>query len=337
MQFRRVRLSAGLVLALLCIRPAFALQITGAGATFPYAVYTKWAEEYKKATGTIVNYQGIGSSGGIKQIKAKTVDFAGTDAPLGADELRQEDLIQFPALMGGVTLVVNLPGVQSGQLKLDGGVAADIFRGAITRWADPAITRLNPGLPLPDSAIVLVYRSDGSGTTHVFTHYLAKQSAAFKRHVGAGKSVNWPDNGVGGKGNPGVAANVGKIRGAIGYVDMSDALKARMKFVALRNRAGQFVLPSPQSVLAAAEGTDFRVPGMAPELLDQGQQEAWPITAVTYVLAHAQGGDARRQQAVADFISWSLRHGQAEARKMGFVPLPDAVTKRVEAEMRRIR
>ncbi len=197
---------------------AMATDITGAGATFPYAVYTKWAEAYKGATGNTVNYQGIGSGGGIKQIKAKTVDFAGTDAPLTVADLDQANLVQFPAVIGGVTVVYNLPGVESGKLKLDGATTADIFRGAVAKWNDARIAALNPGVKLPDLAITIVHRSDGSGTTYVFSNYLAKQSVAFKRDVGAEKVVNWPANSMGGKGNPGVAANVQKISGAVGYL-----------------------------------------------------------------------------------------------------------------------
>ncbi|MBU1666424.1 MAG: phosphate ABC transporter substrate-binding protein PstS, partial [Gammaproteobacteria bacterium] len=201
---------------------ALATDITGAGATFPYAVYTKWAEAYKGATGNQVNYQGIGSSGGVKQIKAKTVNFGGSDAPLKQSDLDSMNLVQIPTVMGAVTIVVNVPGIKSGEIKLDGPTAADIFRGAITKWDHPAIAKLNPGLKLPATAITVSHRSDGSGTTYAFSNYLAKQSMAFKRDVGAGNTVNWPVNAVGGKGNPGVAANVQKISGTIGYVDIAD-------------------------------------------------------------------------------------------------------------------
>ncbi len=316
---------------------ALAADITGAGATFPYAVYTKWAEAYKGATGNQVNYQGIGSSGGIKQIKAKTVDFGGTDAPLSESELDAAKLVQVPTVMGGVTIVFNLPGIASGKLKLDGVTAANIFRGAITKWNDPAIAALNPGVKLPATAITVAYRSDGSGTTHVFTHYLAKQSMAFRRDVGADKTVNWPANGVGGKGNPGVAANVQKIAGAIGYVDIADAMKNGMNFVALKNRAGNFIVPSQEAVADAAGGADFKVRGMAPDLLDQIHKNAWPITSATYVLAYEKGSDAAKQKGVVDFISWSLNNGQKMAEDLGFVALPANVVKMVEAEMKNIK
>ncbi len=316
---------------------ALATDITGAGATFPYAVYTKWAEAYKGATNNQVNYQGIGSSGGIKQIKAKTVDFGGTDAPLSENELDAAHLIQVPTVMGGVTIVFNLPGVESGKLKLDGVTAANIFRGAITKWNDPAIAALNPGLKLPATAITVAHRSDGSGTTHVFTHYLAKQSMAFKRDVGADKTVNWPVNGVGGKGNPGVAANVQKIAGAIGYVDIADAMKNGMHFVALKNRAGNFIVPSQDAVADAAGGANFKVRGMAPDLLDQTHKNAWPITSATYILAYEKGSDATRQKGVVDFVTWSLNNGQKMAEDLGFVALPANVVKMVEAEMKNIK
>ncbi|MBM4181291.1 MAG: phosphate ABC transporter substrate-binding protein PstS [Betaproteobacteria bacterium] len=328
---------AGLVAALSLSVSAFASNITGAGATFPYAVYTKWAEAYKAATGKQVNYQGIGSSGGIKQIKAKTVDFGGTDAPLKEEELDAAGLTQVPTAMGGVTIVVNVPGFKSGQIKLDGPVAADMFRGAIRKWNDPAIAALNPGVKLPDLAVTVAHRSDGSGTTFAFTHYLAKQSVAFKRDVGAGTTVNWPVNGVGGKGNPGVAANVQKIAGAIGYVDIADALKNNMNFVALKNKAGNYIVPNQDAVEAAAAGANFKVKGMAPDLLDQTHKNAWPITTATYMLAYEKGADPAKQKGVVDFFTWSLNNGQKMAEELGFVPLPASVVKMVEAEMKNIK
>ena len=316
---------------------ALAADITGAGATFPYAVYTKWAEAYQSATGNKVNYQGIGSSGGIKQIKAKTVDFGGTDAPLSESELDKAGLVQVPTVMGGVTIVVNLPGFKSGDIKLDGVTAADIFRGAITKWSDPAIVRLNPGAKLPNTSITIAHRSDGSGTTHVFTHYLAKQSLAFNREVGADKVGNWPANAVGGKGNPVVAANVSKIVGTIGYVDIADAMKNNMTFVALKNKAGNFIVPNQDAIADAAAGADFKVRGMAPDMLDQGHKNAWPITSATYILAYEKGADASKQKGIVDFFAWSLNNGGKMAEELGFVPLPKNVVKMVEAEMKNIK
>jgi phosphate transport system substrate-binding protein len=316
---------------------ALAADITGAGATFPYAVYTKWAEAYRAATGNKVNYQGIGSSGGVKQIKAKTVDFGGSDAPVKEADLDAAHLVQVPTVMGGVTIVTNVPGIGSGKLKLDGVTAANIFRGAITKWNDPAIAKLNKGVALPDLAITVAHRSDGSGTTYAFTNYLAKQSMAFERDVGAGNTVNWPANAVGGKGNPGVAANVQKIKGAIGYVDIADAMKNKMSFVALKNRAGNYIVPSRQSVADAAAGANFKVRGMAPDLLDQTHKNAWPITSATYMLAYEKGSNPAKQKSVVDFFTWSLNNGQKMAEELGFVALPANVVKMVEAEMKNIK
>ena len=326
-----------LVAAMSLSLSALAVDITGAGATFPYAVYTKWAEAYKGATGNQVNYQGIGSSGGVKQIKAKTVNFGGSDAPLKEADLDAMNLVQVPTVMGAVTIVINVPSIQSGKLKLDGPTAAEIFRGAITKWNHPSIAKLNPGMKLPDMAITVSHRSDGSGTTYAFSNYLAKQSMAFKRDVGAGNTVNWPVNAVGGKGNPGVAANVQKIAGTIGYVDIADAMKNNMTFVALKNKAGNYIVPNQDAVADAAAGADFKVKGMAPDLLDQAHKNAWPITSATYALVYEKGGDAAKQKGVVDFFTWSLNNGQKMAEELGFVPLPTNVVKMVEAEMKKIK
>ena len=316
---------------------ALAVDITGAGATFPAAIYNKWAEAYKAATKSQVNYQAIGSSGGVKQIKARTVDFGGSDAPLSESDLDAAGLVQVPTVMGGVTIVINVPGIESGKLKLDGPITADIFRGAIRKWNDPVIAAQNPGLKLPDLAITLVFRSDGSGTTYVFSNYLAKQSAPFRSEVGAGNTVNWPANGVGGKGNAGVAANVQKIVGTIGYVDIADAMKNKMPFAALRNKAGNYIVPSQEAIADAAAGANFKVKGMAPDLLDQGHKNAWPITSATYILAYEKGADAARQKGVVDFFSWALNNGQKMASELGFVPLPASVAQMVETEMKDIK
>jgi len=332
--------AAALVLAASAITcaslPALAGDITGAGATFPYAVYTKWAEAYKAANGSSVNYQGIGSGGGIKQVKAKTVDFAGTDAPLEVKELEADKLVQFPAVIGGVTIVVNLPGIKSGDLKLDGVTAADIFRGAIAKWNDPRITKLNPGKTLPDTAVSVCHRSDGSGTTYVASNYLAKQSEAFKKDVGADKVVNWPANGIGGKGNPGVAANVQKIVGCVGYVDYADAKKNNLVFVSLKNKSGNYVQPTQAAMADAAANSNFKIKGMAPDMLDQPGKDTWPIVSATYILAYEKA-DAAKQKSVVDFFTWSLNHGQKMAEELGFVALPPAVVKLVEAEMKNVK
>lgn len=329
--------ASGLMLGITASSCAVAVDITGAGATFPYAVYTKWAEAYKAKTGNEVNYQGIGSSGGVKQIKAKTVDFAGSDAPLKEEQLDEMGLVQVPTVMGAVTIVVNLPGMPSGKLRLDGPTAAAIFGGTITKWNDPAIAKLNPGATLPNLAITIAHRSDGSGTTYVFTNYLGKQSPTFLSSVGAGNTVNWPMNAVGGKGNPGVAANVQKIKGAIGYVDIADAMKNNMTFVALKNKAGNFIVPNQDAVADAASGANFKVRGMAPDLLDQPHKNAWPITSATYMLAYEKGSDPSKSKGVVDFFTWSLNNGQKMAEDLGFVPLPANVVKMVEAEMKTIK
>ena len=328
---------SGLAAAMSISLSVLAADITGAGATFPAAVYNKWADAFKAATKNQVNYQAIGSSGGVKQIKAKTVDFGGTDAPLSEPDLDAAGLVQVPTVMGGVTVVINVPGVESGKLKLDGPTLADIFRGAIKKWNDPAIAAQNPGLKLPDLAITVAFRSDGSGTTFVFSNYLAKQSASFKSEVGAGNTVNWPANGVGGKGNAGVAANVQKIVGTIGYVDIADAMKNRMTFAALKNKAGNYLVPTQEAIADAAAGANFKVKGMAPDLLDQANRNAWPITSATYVLAYEKGADASKQRLVVEFFSWALNNGQKMATELGFVPLPASVVKMVEAEMKSIQ
>ena len=335
--FKLAGVAAALAIGTTSSLSALAVDITGAGATFPYAVYTKWAEAYQSATGNKVNYQGIGSSGGVKQIKAKTVDFGGSDAPVKEADLDAAGLVQVPTVMGGVTIVTNVPGIESGKLKLDGITAANIFRGAITKWNDPAIAKLNPGVTLPDLAITVSHRSDGSGTTYAFTNYLAKQSMAFMREVGAGNTVNWPANAVGGKGNAGVAANVQKIKGTIGYVDIADAMKNKMSFVALKNKAGNYIVPNQDAVADAAAGANFKVKGMAPDLLDQSHKNAWPITSATYILAYEKGSDAAKQKGVVDFFTWSLNNGQKMAEELGFVPLPPNVVKMVEAEMKNIK
>lgn len=315
---------------------ALAADITGAGSTFAYPSYTKWAEAYKAATGNTVNYQGIGSGGGMKQIKAKTVDFAGTDAPMSEEELDKFHLVQFPSEVGGVAIVVNLPGIKSEELKLDGAVAADIFRGAITKWNDARIAKLNPGVKLPNLAITIAHRSDGSGTTFVFSNYLAKQSTAFKRDVGADTVVNWPANAVGGKGNPGVAANVQKITGAIGYADYPDAKANHLNLVKLKNVAGQFVAPTQPGIASAAAHADFKTKTMAPVLLDMPGKTSWPIVTATYVLSFEQG-DPAKQKAVKDFFTWSLNHGQKMAEDLGYVALPPNVVKLVEARMQEMK
>jgi phosphate transport system substrate-binding protein len=335
----RTRILAGAAVALAAnlAHVAVAQTITGAGATFPAPVYAKWAEAYKAATGVSLNYQSIGSGGGIKQINAGTVDFGATDDPVPGPELQKSSLVQFPAVIGGVVPVVNLKGVQPGQLKLNGEVLADIYRGAVKTWNDAAIAKLNPGVPLPTTAITLVYRSDSAGTTFVFTDYLAQVSPAFKASPGAGKTVNWA-SGVGGRGNAGVAANVGKIAGSIGYVEFAYAKQNRMTHVAMLNRDGKVVQPDEKTFAAAAVRADWAAaPGFGVNLNNQPGEAAWPITSASFILMHATAKDPKRAAEALKFFRWSFANGDRMALELDYVPLPDDVVKRVEAAWANIR
>jgi phosphate transport system substrate-binding protein len=307
-----------------------AADITGAGATFPYPIYAKWAEMYKKATGNGLNYQSVGSGAGIKQIKAKTVDFGASDMPLPADELNQAGLFQFPAIMGGVVTVVNLDGIAPGQLKLTGPVVADIYLGKITKWNDKAIAALNPGVKLPAEDITVVHRADSSGTSFLFTDYLSKTSPDFKSKIGAGTAVKWA-LGVGGKGNDGVAANVQRIKGSIGYVEWAYAKKNKMGHTQLKNRDGAFVQPDDDAFKAAAANADWaKTPGFAVVLTDQAGKAAWPITGVSYILVHKAQADANKGKEVLKFFDYAFKNGDAAATDLDYVPLPDSVTKLVQ-------
>ncbi|MCA1323406.1 phosphate ABC transporter substrate-binding protein PstS [Herbaspirillum sp. alder98] len=308
-----------------------AAEITGAGASFPYPVYAKWAELYKAATGNSLNYQSIGSGGGIKQIKGKTVDFGATDAPLKQEELAEAGLAQFPAVVGGVVPVVNLKDVQPGQVKLSGQVLGDIYAGKITKWNAPEITALNPGVKLPADDITVVYRSDSSGTSYVFTSYLAKANAEFKTKVGAGTAVKWPV-GVGGKGNEGVAANVQKLPGAIGYVEYAYVKKNKLNFTQLKNRDGNFVSPDDESFKAATAAGDWaKTPGFAVDFTDAAGKESWPISSATFILVHKeQAGDGAKGKEVLKFFDWAFKNGAKSASELDYVPLPASVVKLVE-------
>jgi phosphate transport system substrate-binding protein len=308
---------------------SLAADITGAGATFPYPIYAKWAEMYKKASGNGLNYQSVGSGAGIKQIKAKTVDFGASDMPLQAAELNESGLFQFPAIMGGVVTVVNLEGITPGQLKLTGPLVADIYLGKITKWNDPAIAALNPGVKLPAEDITVVHRADSSGTSFLFTDYLSKTNADFKAKVGAGTAVKWV-LGVGGKGNDGVAANVQRIKGAIGYVEWAYAKRNKMSHTQLKNRDGNFLQPDDDNFKAAAAGAEWtKTPGFAVVLTDQTGKNAWPITGVSYILLHKQQENAAKGQEVLKFFDYAFKNGDAAATELDYVPLPDAVTKLV--------
>ncbi|RJF98898.1 phosphate ABC transporter substrate-binding protein PstS [Noviherbaspirillum saxi] len=309
---------------------AFAADITGAGATFPYPIYAKWAEEYKKATGNGLNYQSIGSGGGIKQIKAKTVDFGASDMPLKAEDLETEGLMQFPAIMGGVVPIVNLEGVTPGQLKLTGQIVADIYLGKITKWNAPEIASLNAGVKLPAEDITVVHRADGSGTSFLFTDYLSKVSPDFKAKVGAGTAVKWP-TGVGGKGNEGVAANVQRIKNSIGYVEYAYAKKNKMSHAQLKNRDGQFVQPDDETFKAAAAGADWtKTPGFAVILTDPAGKSSWPITGVSFILMHKNQVDSAKGKEVVKFFDWAYKNGGAMATELDYVAMPAPVVKQVQ-------
>ncbi|WP_151634248.1 phosphate ABC transporter substrate-binding protein PstS [Noviherbaspirillum aerium] len=309
---------------------AIAADITGAGATFPYPIYAKWAEEYKKATGNGLNYQSIGSGGGIKQIKAKTVDFGASDMPLKAEDLETDGLMQFPAIMGGVVPVVNVEGIAPGQLKLTGQVVADIYLGKITKWNAPEIAALNPGVKLPADDITVIHRADGSGTSFLFTDYLSKSSPDFKAKVGAGTAVKWP-TGVGGKGNEGVAANVQRIKNSIGYVEYAYAKKNKMSHAQLKNRDGQFVQPDDESFKAAAAGADWtKTPGFAVVLTDQAGKSSWPITGASFILMHKNQVDTAKGKEVLKFFDWAYKNGGAMATDLEYVAMPAPVVKLVQ-------
>ena len=307
-----------------------AAQITGAGATFIFPLISRWSADYHTATGNKVNYQSIGSGGGIAQIKAGTVDFGSSDAPLTSAELAEAGLGQFPSAIGGVVPVVNVKGIAPGQLHLTGALLADIYLGTITTWNDPAIAALNPGLALPATKISLVQRSDGSGTTFNFTNYLTKVSPAWKAAVGEGKSVQWPA-GMGGKGNEGVASYVQQIDGAIGYVELAYAIQNKMAHTLLQNAAGHFVAPDAASFQAAAATADWTsAPDFNLVITNAPGAEAWPITATNFILMHKQPKDAKRSADTLAFFRWSLEQGQTQAAALHYVPLPPALVTQVE-------
>ena len=314
-----------------------AAEITGAGATFPAPIYSKWAEAYKAATGNQLNYQPVGSGGGVNQIKAKTVDFGASDDPTSGDDLAKSGLVQFPAVIGGIVAVVNLPGLQPGQLKLDGRVLAEIYRGKIAKWNDAAIAGLNAGLALPDTAITLIYRSDSSGTTAVFTDFLATSSADFKKEIGAGKTVTWPA-GVGGRGNAGVAASVTKVAGAVGYVEYAFAKQNKMLHAAMINKAGKVVQPDDLTFAAAAAKADWKsAPGFGVNLNNSPEANAWPITSATFILMHKAADKPERSAEVLKFFSWAFKNGEKLAIDMDYVPMPAPVVSLVEASWAEIK
>ena len=329
--FKKILAAAATTAAVLAMSTVQAADMTGAGATFPYPIYAKWAESYKAATGNGLNYQSVGSGAGIKQIKARTVDFGASDMPLKAEDLDEAGLMQFPAIMGGVVAVVNVEGVQPGQLKLTGPVLADIYLGKITKWNAQPIAALNPGVKLPDADITVVHRADSSGTSFLFTDYLSKTSPDWKNSIGAGTTVKWAV-GVGGKGNEGVAANVQRIKGAIGYVEWAYAKKNRLSHTQLKNRDGAFLQPDDEAFKAAAAGAEWtRAPGFGVVLTDQAGMQSWPITGVSYILMHKTQADAAKGREVLKFFDWAFRNGAPAAAELDYVPMPASVVKLVQA------
>ena len=307
-----------------------AQDITGAGATFPYPIYSKWAEDYKKVTGFSMNYQSIGSGGGIKQIQAKTVDFGASDMPLTKEQLDKDGLVQFPVIVGGIVMVVNIEGVKPGEMKLTGPVAADIFLGKVKNWNDPAIAALNTGIKLPADPITVVRRSDGSGTTFLFTDYLSKVSPEWKTKVGAGAAVAWPE-GVGGKGNEGVSAYVQRIKGSIGYVEYAYAKKNKMSHTALKNKDGNFIQPDDLTFQAATANADWAsAPGMFLVLTDQPGRGSYPISGASFILMYKSNEKPEKAAATLKFFDWAFKNGAKAASEMDYVPMPERTVKLIQ-------
>ena len=316
--------------ALSTLSVAAAADISGAGATFPYPIYSKWADAYKKKTGTGLNYQSIGSGGGIKQIESRTVTFGASDKPLGGDELKKNNLVQFPTVMGGIVPVVNVEGIEPGQLVLDGPTLAKIFMGEITQWNDEAIQKLNPDAKLPDSAIAVVHRSDGSGTTFNFTYYLADVSPDWKSNIGVNTSVEWPV-GIGAKGNEGVAANVGQTANSIGYVEYAYALQNKMTYTDMMNKDGNKVVPEADAFAAAAEGADWSSqPGFGVILANQPGAKSWPMTAATFILIPSDPKSPEDAASALKFFDWAYANGDKMALDLDYIPMPDGVVQKVE-------
>ncbi|PPU46683.1 phosphate ABC transporter substrate-binding protein PstS [Xanthomonas arboricola] len=325
----KTRLAVGVLTASLALC-AQAADVTGAGASFIYPVMSKWSADYNAATKKQVNYQSIGSGGGIAQIKAASVDFGSSDAPLKPEELATAGLAQFPSVIGGVVPVVNVPGVAAGALKLDGKTLGDIFLGKVSTWNDPAIAALNPGMKLPDGKITVVHRSDGSGTSFNFTNYLSKVNPDWKGKVGEGTAVQWP-TGIGGKGNEGVAAYVKQIKGGIGYVELSYALQNKMAYTAMKNAAGKFVQPSDETFAAAANSADW---GNSKDfylvMTNAAGDNAWPITATNFILVQKKPKNAAGLKNTLEFFRWVYSKGDAQAKQLDYVPLPDSLVTQIE-------
>jgi phosphate transport system substrate-binding protein len=326
---------AAAAMATLFMGSSFAAEITGAGATFPYPMYAKWAEGYKAATGNSLNYQSIGSSGGIRQIKAKTVTFGATDAPLSGEDLDKEGMIQFPAIIGGTVPVVNLDGFKPGELRVTGAVLADMFLGKIANWNDPKIAATNPGKKLPDQAITIVHRADGSGTTFNFTDYLTTVSKDWSTSVGKGAAVKWPAaSSVGGKGNEGVAANVNRVKGSLGYVEYAYVKKNNMTFMQLQNADGKYVAPDDLTFAAAAAGADWMsVPGMGVSMVNAKGANSWPISTASFILMYKQPTDKAAAAEAVKFFDWAFSNGKKMAEELDYVALPDSLTAQIRAKV----
>jgi phosphate transport system substrate-binding protein len=323
-------LAAAGLLAAVATLPAAAADISGAGATFPYPIYAKWADAYKKQTGIGLNYQSIGSGGGIKQIHAKTVTFGASDAPRPGKELDQYGLVQFPMVMGGIVPVVNIPGIKAGELVIDGPTLARIYLGEIKKWNDAALKKLNPKAKLPNAAIAVVHRSDGSGTTFNFTYYLGDVSAAWKSKVGHATSVEWPV-GIGAKGNEGVANNVGNTKNSIGYVEYAYALQNKLTYTKMMNKDGKTVAPTSETFQAAAAGADWKSqPGFGVILANQPGAQSWPMTTATWILMYKKPKDAKASAEALKFFAWCYKNGGKMAESLDYVPMPEKVVKEVE-------
>lgn len=325
------RKSLSVLLTALCFNGvAHATDVTGAGSSFVYPVLSKWSQEYSKSSSNRINYQSIGSGGGIAQIKAATVDFGASDAPLSADDLKANGLGQFPSVIGGIVPVMNIEGIAAGEMKLDGETLARIFLGEITVWNDPAIVALNPGVKLPDGKITVVHRSDGSGTSYNFTNYLSKVNGDWKSRIGFGTTVPWPV-GVGGKGNEGVSAYVKQIKNSIGYVEYAYALQNKMSHAQLKNASGKFVQPGAKTFQAAADTADWAHAKDFNLIMTNAPGDgAWPITATTWIIMYKQPKNAEQSQAAFNFFKWSLENGQQQASALDYVALPDSLVARIE-------
>ena len=322
---------AAAAFASLTVGSALAADITGAGATFPFPIYAKWAEAYKAATGTGLNYQSIGSSGGIRQIRAKTVAFGATDAPVKGEDLDKDGMVQFPAIIGGTVPVFNLDGFAKGELRVTGPVLAEMFMGKISKWNDPKLAALNPGKKLPDTTITVVHRADGSGTTFNWTDYLSSVSKDWADTVGKGAAVKWPaPTSVGGKGNEGVAANVSRTKGSLGYVEYAYAKKNNIAVMSLQNKDGKFVMPDDATFAAAAAGADWlSVPGMGVSLVNQPGATAYPVVTASFILMYKEPADKAQSAEVLKFFDWAFKNGKQMAIDLDYVPLPDSLTNQI--------